>query len=149
MTRLSGLSREHHGPRAILNALERLATSYTAECAAVRKGLNIAESQLRDYQARLGVPFVHEAYVDKLTTLRDLLKAGLAGAAVDPASAPLFDETPIFARVRANDMVQRKRPLGGRVVKLTSAQRRFDIPVEARNTIKLSRITCFTRKVGH
>jgi hypothetical protein len=85
MTRLSGLSHEHHGPRAILNALERLAGSYAAECAFVRKDLHIAEAQLRDYQVRLGVSFVHEAYLEQLTALRDLLKACLAGGVMDPA----------------------------------------------------------------
>ena len=54
MTRLSGLSKDHQGPRAVLNALERIATGYAAETVRVRQDLSIAESQLRDYQARLG-----------------------------------------------------------------------------------------------
>ena len=54
ITRRSPLSREHHGPRAVLNALERLAGGYGAECDRVRQDLVLAESQLRDYQARLG-----------------------------------------------------------------------------------------------
>ena len=41
----------------------------------------IAEAQLRDYQASLGIPFSHESYLSQLTTLRDQLKAGLSGAA--------------------------------------------------------------------
>src|SRR5262249_26147513 len=53
-TRQSGMLREHHGPRAILNAVERLANGYASECARVQKDLAIAEAQLRDYQARLG-----------------------------------------------------------------------------------------------
>jgi hypothetical protein len=44
------LSREHQGPRAVLNALERLATAYGSDCDRVRQDLGIAESQLRDYQ---------------------------------------------------------------------------------------------------
>ena len=36
-TRLHQLSRDHHGPRAVLNALERLATGYGSECARVRQ----------------------------------------------------------------------------------------------------------------
>ena len=43
-----------HGPRAILNALERLIDTYGAQAATARQDLAIAESQLRDYQARLG-----------------------------------------------------------------------------------------------
>jgi hypothetical protein len=52
ITRQSTLSRDHQGPRAVLNALERLATGYGSECVRVRQDLAIAQSQLRDYQAR-------------------------------------------------------------------------------------------------
>ena len=37
------LSRDHHGPRAVLNALERLADGYGSECDRVRQDLAIAE----------------------------------------------------------------------------------------------------------
>jgi hypothetical protein len=77
-TRQSMLSREHQGPRAILNAVERLANAYSSECTRVRQDLSIAESKLRDYQARLGKPFLHDAYQSELTTLRDQLKSGLS-----------------------------------------------------------------------
>jgi len=77
-TRDALLSREHHGPRAVLNALQRLAGSYDSECERVSKDLSLAESQMRDYQARLGAPFPHEDYLAQLTSLRDHLKAGLA-----------------------------------------------------------------------
>jgi hypothetical protein len=85
ITRQSGLSRDHQGPRAVLNALERLANAYGAECVRVRQDLSIAESQLRDYQARLGQPFTHDAYLTELTGLRDQLKAGLSASNHDPA----------------------------------------------------------------
>src|SRR5207253_48431 len=73
-TRRSMLSREHQGPRAILNAAERLAGAYGSECARVRQDLAIAESQLRDYRSRLGKPFLHDAILSTLTTVRDRLK---------------------------------------------------------------------------
>ena len=82
--RQSTLSREHQGPRAVLNALERLANAYGSECARVRQDLSIAEAQLRDYQARLGKPFLHDTYLSDLTGLRDQLKTGLSGAAREP-----------------------------------------------------------------
>ena len=66
---MATLSREHQGPRAVLNALERLAGGYGSECDRVRQDLAIAESQLRDYQARLGKPFLHDAYLSELTSL--------------------------------------------------------------------------------
>src|SRR5439155_10813347 len=37
ITRQSGLLREHQGPRAVLNAVERLANAYGSECARVRQ----------------------------------------------------------------------------------------------------------------
>ena len=67
--RQSQLSRDHQGPRAVLNALERLAGGYDSECDRIRQDLAIAESQLRDYQVRLGKPFVHERYLSELTGL--------------------------------------------------------------------------------
>lgn len=78
-TRQSMLSREHHGPRAVLNAIDKLVGGYTSEIDRVRQDLGIAEGQLRDYQPRLGIPFSHESYLSDLTTLRDQLKAGLSG----------------------------------------------------------------------
>jgi hypothetical protein len=86
IARQSALSREHQGPRAVLNALERLAGGYGSECDRIRQDLAIAESQLRDYQARLGKPFEHDGYLSELTGLRDELKAGLS------ATAPAQDD---------------------------------------------------------
>ena len=74
------LSREHQGPRAVLNAVERLARGYRVESERTRQDLAVAEGQLRDYQARVGQPFPHAAYLDQLAALRDQLKAGLSGA---------------------------------------------------------------------
>jgi hypothetical protein len=86
ITRRSTLSRDHQGPRAVLNALERLATGYSPECVRVRQDLAIAESQLRDYRERLGKPFAHEHYLSELTSLRDQLKAGLSATAHDASN---------------------------------------------------------------
>jgi hypothetical protein len=83
-TRLDTLSRDHHGPRTVLNALDRLANGYATESARVKQDLSIAESQLRDYQTRLGKPFLHDAYLTELTALRDQLKAGLSATAHQP-----------------------------------------------------------------
>ena len=77
--RQTTLSREHQGPRAVLNALERQADAYGYACDGVRQELTIAEGQLRDYQARLGKPFIHEGYLSELTGLRDQLKSSLSG----------------------------------------------------------------------
>jgi N12 class adenine-specific DNA methylase len=88
ITRQDTLSRDHHGPRAVLNALERLAGSYASPCGSAQQELSIAQAQLRDYQSRLGAPFPHESYLSRLTALRDQLKAGLSGAPAEPGAEP-------------------------------------------------------------
>lgn len=88
MTRQSGSLLEHQGPRAVLNAVERLANGYASESTRVRKDLGIVEAQLRDYQARLGKPFLYEAYLSELIGLRDRLKATLSGGTSEPDSEP-------------------------------------------------------------
>jgi N12 class adenine-specific DNA methylase len=83
------LSREHRGPRAVLNALDRLADSYPGQRDATAADLAIAEGQLRDHQARLGRSFPHAAYITELTALRDQLKAGLSQATPEPGTEPV------------------------------------------------------------
>lgn len=78
MTRISGLSKEHQGPRAVLNALERLSTSYNTEAARLSDDVAIYESQLADYRGKLGETFSHDEYFGDLTRLRDKLKAALS-----------------------------------------------------------------------
>ncbi len=85
LSRKTELSRDHQGPRAVLNALERLATGYDSLGSSVGQELAIAQGQLRDYEARLGLPFPHEAYLEELTDLRDRLKLALSS---NPPSVP-------------------------------------------------------------
>lgn len=99
--RQTSLSREHQGPRAVLNALERLAGSYASECDRVRHDLGIAESQLRDYQARLGQAFPHEAYLAELTGLRDQLKAGLSASAATLPDDKRPNTSELVERIKA------------------------------------------------
>ena len=78
--RKESLSRDHQGPRAVLNAVERLARSYGNECGRTQQELSIAEGQLRDYEARIGRPFEYAEYYDQLAALREQLRAGLSGS---------------------------------------------------------------------
>ena len=78
LVRHGELSREHRGPRAVLNAVERLLSSCTGQLHVTRQELEISEGQLRDHQARLGATFPHDAYEGELAELRDRLKAGLS-----------------------------------------------------------------------
>jgi hypothetical protein len=100
-TRQSGSLREHQGPRAVLNAVERLASTYGPECARLRQDLAIAESQLRDYEARLGQPFPHDAYLAELTALRDQLRDCLSGTAPEPGTGPRLSVAEFAERIKA------------------------------------------------
>lgn len=101
-TRTDRLTRGTHGPRAVLNALDRISTGYDGDISRLRQDLSIAESQLRDYQARVGRPFVHESYQDELTALRDRLKANLAGMTTEPAAGtPAATAAELAERIKA------------------------------------------------
>jgi hypothetical protein len=100
--RLATLSREHHGPRAVLNAVERLASETDAKRLAARSELVLAEGQLRDYQERLGKPFPHHAYQADLTELRDRLKLALSATAPsEPGTEPTATPQELSDLVRA------------------------------------------------
>jgi hypothetical protein len=90
-TRHAMLSRDHQGPRAVLNALDRLSGSYDGQCNATAADLAIAEGQHRDYQARLGRAFPHDGYKQELADLRDRLKAGLSQATPEPGTLPVAE----------------------------------------------------------
>jgi hypothetical protein len=99
--RQSTLSRDHQGPRAVLNALERLANGYESETDRVGKDLAIAEAQLRDYQARIGKPFTLDAYLAELTTLRDKLKSGLSATSHESANGQGPSVADLAERIKA------------------------------------------------
>jgi hypothetical protein len=53
--------------------------------------LEIAQNQHRDHEARIGRPFVHDAYMAERTALRDQLKAGLSQATPEPGTPPVAE----------------------------------------------------------
>ena len=83
--RQAQLSRESQGPRACLNALERLFASYETRCDELRRELALSEGKLRDFEARLGATFPHERYIEELSALRDELKVALSATPQDGA----------------------------------------------------------------
>jgi hypothetical protein len=89
LTRSTQLSRDFHGSRAILNAVERLVGSYPTERDKTVRDLAIAHGQLRDYEARLGAGFVHAGYLNELTGLRTQLEAALSSTTQQVSDAPL------------------------------------------------------------
>jgi hypothetical protein len=58
----------------VLNALDRLIDSYPEEVRDTKRDLAVSESQLVDYQQRLGKTFDHAQYMADLTGLRDQLR---------------------------------------------------------------------------
>jgi len=92
-TRLDTLSREHQGPRAVLNALERIRSSYAGQCDAARRDLALSETQLGDYQARRGVAFQHDGYLTELARLRDELRHALSIVGGDEKAAQRTADT--------------------------------------------------------
>lgn len=97
----SMLHREHHGPRAILNAAERLVNSYGAECGRIRQDLSIAEAQLRDYQVRLGTPFPFDSFLLQLTTVRDQLKRALSVVTTETNAEPFPTAADLADQIKA------------------------------------------------
>jgi hypothetical protein len=69
VSRYGALSRDFHGPRAILNAVARIVGGYEGERDKTVRDLDIAQGQQRDYEARLGAPFAHTGYLEALTGL--------------------------------------------------------------------------------
>ena len=101
LRRSAPLARDVHGPRAILNAVERLIGSAEAERDKATRDLAIAQGQLRDYEARLGAGFAHAAYLEELTTLRNQLEAALSRTAQEAAEASLPTVGALVARLKA------------------------------------------------
>ena len=97
-TRHGMLSRDHHGPRAVMNALDRLSGSYQGQCDTTRQELAIAEGQLRDHEARIGRVFPHDDYLRELTDLRDRLKIGLSQATPEPGTETVAE---VAERIKA------------------------------------------------
>jgi N12 class adenine-specific DNA methylase len=72
------LSKESRGPKAVLNALNRITASYDERIESNAKELELSRTQLGDYEVRLGRPYTHSGYLDELTSLRDRLKVALS-----------------------------------------------------------------------
>ncbi|WP_337175130.1 hypothetical protein [Paludisphaera sp.] len=83
--RLVQLSRDARGPRAVLNALNRLFEGSPGKLAEILRELSLAEARLDGYRARLGAAFPHERYVDELSGLRDELQAVLSASGTEEA----------------------------------------------------------------
>jgi hypothetical protein len=120
--RRTNLTRDHQGPRAVLNALERLAEGYEERIAKTENERALCQDQLRDYGARLGVPFEQEAYFARLTDLRDRLKAALS----KPGAASEEPDTPSAADIAGAIIALKQSQGGGKAAERTGGGRRGD-----------------------
>jgi hypothetical protein len=101
VSRYGALSRDFHGPRAILNAVARIVGGYESERDKTVRDLGIAQGQQRDYEARLDAPFAHTGYLEALTGLRNQLEAALSSTAQQAAEAPLAGTGAIVEQIKA------------------------------------------------
>jgi N12 class adenine-specific DNA methylase len=124
--REAALSRDSQGPRAVLNAVERLIASYDDRCDGLRRDLSLAEAKLRDFQARLGATFSHARYIEELSALRDELQVALSTTTQQGGTARSKTRT----TAELSDLIKGLRD--GQVVEAPPAKR----PAEATSTVR-------------
>jgi hypothetical protein len=135
-TRARSVLARSAGPRAVLNAIDRLIEEFGDEVVAAERDLKVAETQSTDYQSRIGNPFPHDAYQSELSGLRDQLRLSLSGRTPEPGAEPLPDTAEIAGRIKAlkaaqtvegtADRAERRRvaaeePVTARILKRTQA----------------------------
>jgi len=82
------LAKNSTGPRAILNALDRLADAYAEQIDRTERDLTLSREQLGDYRDRIGKPFDHEATFTELSNLRNQLNTALTKSFESTADSP-------------------------------------------------------------
>ena len=85
------LSRDSHGARAVLNALQRLKDTYSQRMAETEQQLKMSRQQLHDFRQRQGSVFAHEDHFQQMKALRDQLKLALSDIAPKDEHAPVLD----------------------------------------------------------
>ena len=116
----------------------------TPNATAARQDLAIAQGQLRDYQARLGAPFPHDAYLTELTGLRDQLKAALSSTTPEPAAKPLPPAHELAERIKALKAAHTIEAAPQRLTARSAA--RAEEPVTARIRHRVKESPAFTRR---
>ena len=131
---LEALYKDNPGPRAVLNALERLADGYESDIRGYKAEIAVKEGQLRDYESRLGKPFEHEEYASQLADLRDRLKLGLSEKAPE-GGTPTAELAEQIKALRASvtveaapERVTRKAARAERPVTARIRERRIEKP---------------------
>ena len=138
-SRYEMLSSHRPGPRAVLNALDRLLEDYPQRIEKTRQDLAIAQNQLRDYQARLGAEFPHERYYAELLVLRDQLKGVLSGAENNEENKPLPQAAELAQHIKTLLASKRIEPDPKR---LSRADVAAEVPVARRVRHKAAHFQC-------
>jgi hypothetical protein len=110
------LSRDSQGPRAVLNALHRLAGSYDEQVAKFSRDQSVAEKQLDDYRDRQGKAFPHAEYLERLTALRNDLRVALTDKSPASAEEPGPTPTELAAAITTLVSSQKTNSAGGHSV---------------------------------
>lgn len=100
-----GMLAKDAGPRAVINALDRLADGYDGQLVKETRELGIARDQLRDYQGRIDKPFAHAEYASQLADLRDRLRLGLSDKAPE-SGTPVAEIAEMIKALRASNTVE-------------------------------------------
>lgn len=100
-TRMEPLSNDHQGPRAVLNAANRLINSFEDQHQRTVASIELAKQQHHDYQQRVGIPFELDEYVKELSQLRNSLKLALSDRPSEPTTAPLLTVAEITAKIKS------------------------------------------------
>jgi len=100
ITRCTKLLTNKPGPRAVLNALDRIAESIHTDVTRTTQDHSIAEAQLRDYTARLEQVFAHADYQQQLSQLRDALKERLSTSAAPKPESETVSTSELSERIR-------------------------------------------------
>ena len=133
--RTTMLAKESHGPRAVLNALNRLSDSYTEACEETRSHLTLARTQRHDFEARIGVPFPYADRLNTLTTLRDQLRIALSTPATtetteptSPTSAAIAEQIKALLSTRHTeaDVPRKRNPTKWAERPITARSHRFE-----------------------
>ena len=103
--RLTQMVRDNPGPRAVLNAVERLVGGYEHEREDIQAEIALKQGQLKDYEARLGKRFEHEEYRRQLADLRDQLKLGLSEKPPE-GGTPVAELADRIGKLRAENAVE-------------------------------------------
>lgn len=136
-TRKTALSADAQGPRAVSNALERLIAGFDSRCEELRRDIALAETKLRDFEARIGTSFPHVGYIDELTALHDELKAAMSSTGTErPEGQELRSPGEIAEAIK--DLMQGRSVEAATIVQRSSSMANRERPATARARERLA-----------